>query len=442
MAQSDQKKSNYVLPIAITFALFFMIAFVTGYQNPLGSIIKNISGGSTIWTQLGNLMNFIAYAFMGYPAGLILQKYGYRITALLASIIGFVGVTLTYISGAIDASTSSNLVLTVYMIGAFVAGFSMCMLNSVVNPLMNSMGSTPDRGNQMLQFGGAFNSLGATLAPVVVGYIIGGQATEIAEVNPVFYMCMGIFALAIVVLYFSKLPEASDFGQKKEKIDAKGAFRYSNFVLGIIAIFCYVGVEVGIANITMQFISNDAVPMQNGVVVKNPETVAGFIVGMYWLLMLVGRLIGGVLGSKMTSRTMLTSVCIIAMGLVLSAILITPETTAPILGISKDGGLSFQFFDVRLSVFMLILCGLCTSVMWGAIFNLSVVGLGKYTQVASGIFMVMVCGGGIIPMIQGALVDVVGYLNSFWLVFGLIGYMLVYALVGSRTKKVIKDSLR
>ena len=245
---------------------------------------------------------------------------------------------------------------------------------------------------------------------------------------------MGIFALALVVLYFSKLPEAPDFGEKKEKIDAKGAFRYSNFVLGIIAIFCYVGVEVGIANITMQFISNDAIPMQNGVAVAEPETVAGFIVGMYWLLMLVGRLIGGVLGSKMTSRTMLTSVCVIAMCLVLSAILISPESTAPILGISKDGGLSFELFDVRLSVFMLILCGLCTSVMWGAIFNLSVVGLGKYTQVASGIFMVMVCGGGILPMIQGALVDVVGYLNSFWLVFGLIGYMLMYALVGSRTK--------
>lgn len=434
MTQSSQKKGNYVLPIAITLALFFMIAFVTGYQNPLGSIIKNVSGGSTVWTQLGNLMNFIAYAFMGYPAGLILQKYGYRITALLASMVGFAGVLLTYISGTIDATTSADLVLTIYMTGAFVAGFSMCMLNSVVNPLMNSMGSTPDRGNQMLQFGGAFNSLGATLAPVVVGYIIGGQATEIAEVNPVFYMCMGIFALALVVLYFSKLPEAPDFGEKKEKIDAKGAFRYSNFVLGIIAIFCYVGVEVGIANITMQFISNDAIPMQNGVAVAEPETVAGFIVGMYWLLMLVGRLIGGVLGSKMTSRTMLTSVCVIAMCLVLSAILISPESTAPILGISKDGGLSFELFDVRLSVFMLILCGLCTSVMWGAIFNLSVVGLGKYTQVASGIFMVMVCGGGILPMIQGALVDVVGYLNSFWLVFGLIGYMLMYALVGSRTK--------
>lgn len=434
MTQSSQKKGNYALPIAITFALFFMIAFVTGYQNPLGSIIKNVSGGSTVWTQLGNLMNFIAYAFMGYPAGLILQKYGYRITALLASMVGFAGVLLTYISGTIDATISADLVLTIYMTGAFVAGFSMCMLNSVVNPLMNSMGSTPDRGNQMLQFGGAFNSLGATLAPVVVGYIIGGQATEIAEVNPVFYMCMGIFALAVVVLYFSKLPEAPDFGEKKEKIDAKGAFRYSNFVLGIIAIFCYVGVEVGIANITMQFISNDAIPMQNGVAVAEPETVAGFIVGMYWLLMLVGRLIGGVLGSKMTSRTMLTSVCVIAMCLVLSAIMISPESTAPILGISKDGGLSFELFDVRLSVFMLILCGLCTSVMWGAIFNLSVVGLGKYTQVASGIFMVMVCGGGIIPMIQGALVDVVGYLNSFWLVFGLIGYMLMYALVGSRTK--------
>ena len=185
----------------------------------------------------------------------------------------------------------------------------------------------------------------------------------------------------------------------------------------------------------MQYISNEAIPMQNGIAVAQPETVAGFIVGMYWLLMLVGRLLGGVLGTKMSSRTMLTSVCVIAMCFVGAAILMSPEMTASIVGISKDGGLSFEVFDVRLSVLMLVLCGLCTSVMWGAIFSLSVVGLGRYTQVASGIFMVMVCGGGILPMVQGMLVDSMGYLNSFWLVFGLIGYMLFYALVGSRTKK-------
>ncbi len=429
------KRGNYVLPIIITFALFFMIAFVTGYQNPLGSIIKNISGGSTFWTQLGNLMNFIAYAFMGYPAGVILQKKGYRVSALLASIVGFIGVLLTFISGTMDSTRSPEAVLTIYMIGAFIAGFSMCMLNSVVNPLMNSMGSTPDKGNQMLQFGGACNSLGATLAPVIVGYIIGGQATQISNVNPVFFMCMGIFAAAIIVLYFSKLPEAPDFGKVKEKIEAKGAFKYSNFVLGIVAIFCYVGIEVGIANITMQYISNDAIPMQNGINVAEPETVAGFIVGMYWLLMLVGRLLGGVVGSKVSSRMMLTIVTIVAMLFVASAILISPESTASIFGISKEGGLSFELFDVRLSVFLLVMCGLCTSVMWGAIFNLSVVGLGKYTQVASGIFMIMVCGGGIVPFIQTYLVDAFGYLNSFWLVFGLLGFILFYALVGSRTRK-------
>lgn len=431
------KRGNYILPIIITFALFFMIAFVTGYQNPLGSVIKSISGGSVVWTQLGTLMNFIAYAFMGYPAGIILQKRGYRMTALLASLVGFLGVFVTYLSGCLDAVNSPYTVLTIYMIGAFIAGFSMCMLNSVVNPLVNSMGSTPDKGNQMLQFGGACNSLGATLAPVVVGYIIGGQATEIASVNAVFYMCMSIFAAAVIVLYFSKLPEAPDFGKEKEKIEAKGAFKYSNFVLGIIAIFCYLGVEVGVSNIALQYISKEAIPMQNGtyVAATDAETVAGFIVGMYWFLMLVGRLLGGLVGSKVSSRTMLTVVSLVAMVFVVVAIYAPADCVAPIFGISKDGGLSFELFDVRLSVFMLVLCGLCTSVMWGSIFNLSVVGLGKYTQVASGIFMVMVCGGGILPVAQSFLVDCFGYLESFWLTFGLLAFILFYALIGSRTKK-------
>ena len=132
---------------------------------------------------------------------------------------------------------------------------------------------------------------------------------------------------------------------------------------------------------------------------------------------------------------MLATVTIVAMIFVATAICMSPESTASIFGISKEGGLSFELCDVILSVFLLVMCGLCTSVMWGAIFNLSVVGLGKYTQVASGIFMIMVCGGGIVPFVQTYFVDAFGYLNSFWLVFGLLGFILFYALIGSRTKK-------
>ena len=144
---TNQNKQSYALPIAMMFALFFMIAFVTGLQNPMGVIVKNQFQASNLLSQLGNFANFIAYAFMGIPAGLMLQKIGYKKTALTAILVGIAGVAITFFSGKIES-------FAVYLIGAFVGGFSMCMLNTVVNPMLNTLGGEGKRGNQLLQFGG------------------------------------------------------------------------------------------------------------------------------------------------------------------------------------------------------------------------------------------------------------------------------------------------
>ena len=409
MNQSEKNHQSYVLPIAIMFALFFMIAFVTGYQNPLGVVIEKLSNGNPLFSQLGTLANFIAYAFMGYPAGILLQNKGFRVTALTAVSVGFTGVLITYLSGFIGDPTTA---VTVYLIGAFVSGFSMCLLNTVVNPMLNSLGSTPNKGNQLVQFGGSFNSLGATLAPVIVGGLIGANVDKISSADPVFYMAMAIFFVAFLVIFFSRLPESPDLGKPRSKVKASGAFAYRNFTFGVIAIFCYVGIEVGIANWTLQYLTKS-----EGVVTNNvgfeATAIAGTVVGIYWLLMLVGRLLGGVIGNKVSSRSMLTFVDFIGF---------------------SSSSLSFSVVSIPLNAIFLVCCGLFASIMWGAIFNLSVTGLGKYTAVASGIFMVMVCGGGILPAIQ-SFIAAHDILSSFWLVFGLLGYLLVYALVLSRPNK-------
>jgi len=425
-AMSAPKKNNHVLPIAIMFALFFMIAFVTGYQNPLGSVIKKMTGENFIMTQLGTLANFIAYLCMGVPAGILLNKKGYRFTALTAVVTGFAGVLITYLSGMVsDTSTA----VTIYILGAFVAGFSMCMLNTVVNPMLNSLGRTQNQGNQLVQFGGTCNSLGATLAPIVVTGLIGGSASTIASANPVFFMAMGIFAVAFIVLYCSNLPEPKD-DAPGEKVKISGAFKYHNFTFGFIAIFCYVGIEVGIANWTLQYLENsDLVSLNNTVAAA---AIAGSICGMYWLFMLIGRLIGGIIAGKVSSRAMLTTTSLVATALLICGIL-TTESLVRFVGIDGSN-FTFHIFNIPMNAIFFILCGLCTSVMWGAIYNLSVQGLGKYTAVASGLFMMMVCGGGILPMIQGALSNG-SVLNGFWLVAGLCIYLLVYALFLSRPSK-------
>lgn len=410
------KKKNYALPIAVMFMLFFMISFVTGLQNPMGVIVKNQFGASNAMSQLGNLANFIAYAFMGIPAGIILERKGYKFTSLMAVSIGFVGVLITFLSGKMSS-------FGVYLTGAFISGFSMCMLNTVVNPMLNTLGGGGNKGNQLIQLGGAINSMGATIVPVLVGYLMGDVAqAAISDANPALFLAMGIFAFAFIVIMAVQIPEPrleiTRNQPKKEKVkDKHSALSFRHFVLGIIAIFIYVGVEVGIPNIANLYMTSGVAKGGLGI----GAGIAGSIIGLYWLLMLVGRLVGASIGAKVSSKSMLTGVALLGIILIIAAMFIP---TGP--SITLFGGV------VPIKVFFIVLAGLCTSIMWGSIFNLAVEGLGKYTEMASGIFMVMVCGGGILPYIQGLIADNAGFLNSYWLVIAGLAFLLYYALVGSK----------
>ena len=428
-----QEKKNYTLPIVVMFFLFAMISFVTGFQNPFGVILKEQLSLSNFQSQLGNAANFIAYAFMGLPAGMILQKKGYRFSAILAVLVGLVGVVLMFLSSYLENES----IFGVYLCGAFVAGFSMCMLNTVVNPMLNTLGGGGKKGNQLIQFGGATNSLAATICPVLVGYLMGDNIKEctLVDARTALYIAMAIFAVAFIVLVLSKLPEPileemknnKDKG-KEDKVSFSGVFKFRHYIGGIVAIFLYVGIEVGIPNIANLYMTNEL-----GI----PAAVAGSLVGMYWLLMLVGRLLGGALGAKISSKTMLVAVSSLAIVLLIAAIMVPADVTVSVPGVSST--LSFMTVEAPVSILFFILCGLCTSVMWGGIFNLAVEGLGKYTAVASGFFMVMVCGGGILPLVQGAVADAAGYLSSYWVLVVAVGYLLFYSLIGSKVSKRADD---
>lgn len=422
MEHQDQQNKSYVLPIAMMFALFFMISFVTGLQNPFGVIVKNQFMASNLESQLGNLANFIAYAFMGIPAGKMLQRIGYKKTALTAIVVGFTGVCVTFLSGIAGS-------FAVYLTGAFISGFSMCMLNVVVNPMLNTLGGGGKKGNQLLQFGGAINSIGATIVPVLVGYLIGNisAGTSIADANPALFLAMGIFALAFIVLFSMQIPEPHAAQANVNAVkDTHSPMSFRHFILGAIAIFLYVGIEVGIPNIANLFMTGSS--ENNGLGIDT--TTAGSVVGTYWFLMFIGRLTGGSLGAKFSSKGMLTFVSALGILFVVLAIL-TPTTQVVNMPVFK-ADISFGLAEVPMSIMFLVLCGLCTSVMWGGIFNLATEGLGKYTAAASGIFMAMVCGGGILPAIQGAVADVVGYVESYWVIVLALAFLLFYALVGSK----------
>lgn len=422
----NTQKQNYTLPIIMMILLFGMISFVTNLAAPMGVVLKSQFGVSNLEGLLGNMANFIAYAVMGIPGGILLQRIGYKKTALIAIVVGFLGIGIQYLSGHVGQGSA----FTVYLLGAFVAGFSMCLLNTVVNPMLNTLGGGGNKGNQLIQIGGSFNSVMATFTPAFVGILI-GEATkaQITDVFPVMYIAMGVFALIFFVLMSVSIPEPHA-EQSKEPIKKlmSGALKFRHFVLGAIAIFVYVGVEVGNPYLMFYWLSD------------NPEvgaTIGGFVTGTYWFLMLVGRLIGASIGSKVSSKAMLTFTS--ALGLVLVACAIFAPSSSlvslPVLQRSAAGALSFGLAEVPINAMFIVLVGLCTSIMWGGVFNLAVEGLGKYTAAASGIFMVMVCGGGIIPAIQGAVADVAGYIPSYWVMFAGLAFLLYYALLGSKVLK-------
>ena len=418
----NNKKGN-VFAIAICFFLFAMISFVTGLQNPMGIIAKAQFGATNLMSQLGNAANFIAYAFLGLPAGFLLKGKGYKFTSLAAVSVGFIGVGISYLSGVLGS-------FPVYLLGAFVSGFSMCMLNTVVNPLLNTLGGGGNKGNQLIQLGGSLNSLAATIVPVLAGYLIGEvtEKTQVADVNLALFIAMAIFALAFVIILFSEIPEpeleAAAAAGKQEKESTKelisGALSHKNLVFGIIAIFLYVGIEVGIPNFVNLYMTDSLAEGGLGIA----TAVAGSLVGAYWFLMLCGRLIGGAIGGKVSSKMMMVVVSAAAILFIL-------------LGMFVPKSLTVNVLETELPVALLffVLCGLCTSVMWGAVFNLAVEGLGKYTSIASGLFMVMVCGGGILPLIQGAAADAFGFINSYWVLVAALAYILWFALVGSKPRK-------
>ena len=429
------QKKNYALPIAIMFALFAMIAFVTNLCSPMAVIVKNQFGASNFAAQLGNAANFIAYAVMGIPSGLLLKKYGYKKTAIIAVIIGFVGVFIQYMSGW-DSIQS----FWIYLLGAFIAGFCMCMLNCVVNPMLNTLGGGGNKGNQLIQFGGVLNSFSAVFVTILMGSLI-GDATKahISQATPALFIALAIFAVAFVVLLLSKIPEpaaeAEASAPKSDVKDKHSAFSFRHFNLGIIAIFLYLGLEVGTPTYILQYLTSatDAATPGFGM----DAGIAATLAAMYWLLMLVGRLVGGVLAGKFSSRALISTVSIITIILLLVGMFAPTDVLVTAFGFEGATG-SFVATQVPVGIFALVLVGLCTSVMWGGIFNMAVEGLGKYTAIASGAFMTMVCGGGILVPLQGWVADLTGsFQMSYLVVVACAAYILFYALVGS--KNVNKD---
>lgn len=410
--------------IIVMIALFAMIAFVTNLCNPMAKIIKNQGEISTVLAQIGNYGNFVAYLIMGIPAGMLIAKFGYKKTALIGLVVGALGIGIQWYSGQLNVEENLGLVFAVYLIGAFIAGLCMCILNCVVNPMLNLLGGGGNKGNQLIQIGGVFNSAAAVACYILMGALISDMTkAKIADATPALMIALGIFVIAFIVIFFTKIDEPEQAPVRVDLI--KGALSYRHFSLGLLAIFLYMGIEVGVPSYVGFYLTEDA---------KIPENIVGLLVAVYWFMMLIGRFVGASIGNKVSARAMITTVSTITLVLVLFGMYAPTDIQVAFPGVDW-ATLTFITQEIPVGIFAFLLIGLCTSVMWGSIFNMAVEGLGKYTAIASGLFMTMVFGCAVMMFIQGLVADATSYITSFWVVAGCAAYLLFYALVGSRVSK-------
>ena len=418
----QNKNGNLVAGVTMCF-IFAMISFVTNMAAPFGTIW----GYTYPWAgMMGNMMNFAAYLFMGIPAGKMLVKYGYKKTALIALGVGVVGLLVQYLSSIFGADIKAfdydgqtvALNLVIYLLGAFICGFCVCMLNTVVNPMLNILGGGGNRGNQFIQIGGTLNSLTGTLTPFLVGVLVGqlSEKTSMSNVAPLLFIGIGVFAISFFIISAVAIPEPQQNIKNEKFTHSPMSFRHC--VLGVIAIFFYVGVEIGIPAELNFYISNMGF--------EGASAIGGALAAVYWFLMMIGRAVSSAISGKISTSTQMTIVSSVAILLLLIAIFM-PESVA----------VQFKGHDIPVKCFFIAVCGICTSIMWGGIFNLAVEGLGKYTAAASGLFMTMVVGGGIMPLIQHAIAQSAGAITSYWLVIAMLAYILYYSIIGC--KNVNKD---
>ena len=394
--------------LATMFMLFSMIQFLLNFAGAMGVVIQNQFGVSNALAQLGPAALFLAFLFMGIPGGMVLRRRGYRFTAMLATGFAFAAMGVQLASGFAAS-------FAVYVVGTFLSGFAACLLNIVVNPMLNSIGGGGNKGNQLVLIGCSLNMVCGMLAPLVTGLLVGGdvEGAKVLDVAPVLVVGMLLFAAAFVVVLLSKIPEPHLEPAPVRLVDVKEVFSFRHFAFGVLAIFLYEVIESGIPNMANLYMSN-----MNEV----GPAVAGSVISGYWLTMTIGCAVGGILGSRVSARMMM-AFCSLSGIALLVAVVFMPLELVAVAGRT-----------IPKSMVLMALCGFCTSIMWSSIFNLAVEGLGGRLELASGIFMTMVCGGMLLPL-QGLLADVIGILNSYSLTIALFAYLFVYAVALSRPRR-------
>lgn len=412
--------------IIVMIALFAMIAFVTRLCDPMGVIVKNQFGCSNLLAQIGAYGNYGAYLLMGIPSGMIVEKVGYKKTALIGLVVGIIGILIQWLSGSFG--------FMVYLIGALISGACMCILNTVVNPMLTTLGGGGAEGNRLIQIGGIFNSTAGIAVIIIMGSLMGDVATaKISDATPCLAIAIAIFVIAFLVIMRTRIDEPQQTKKEEKKNDKYSAWSFRHFVLGALAICCYGSLEVGPTTYILQYLTAPIDAIEGtvpgmGMDASYASTLGALYIGM----MLIGRLVGVSVLGKVSNKASMIFVSSLAIFFIALGILLPTDVLVSVPGINLST-LEVIWGEIPVGILSFLCIGLCASVMWGGIFSLATEGLGKYTAMASGIFMTMVAGFAVMIGIQGFVADITGnYITSFIvpLVAGL--FILYYSVWGHK----------
>ena len=374
----NKEKNNFLFPMVIMSILFFMVGFITTMNN---SLIDFLSSSKWMLSfsekQLVNTAFFGAYLF-SIPLSYLLNKLGYKASAVLSLFVVGVGFILTY--------PAVTMGYVPFLISMFLVASGIALLQIVLNPYVLALGS-PNEAASRLNLVGFFNSAATVAAPIFVTMLI--SAETISETAPVesrpdatnvqmpFLIIAGIAFVLCLLLYFLHLPEIKEEPADKAH-SSSSPYKYPHLIFGAIAIFVYMGVEIGIPSFLpdrMRALGIDSVNL------LGYELKGTGVLSIYWGGLMVGRLFCSILFRKIKVRTAMVFCSGMAMLFLIVSLLINNEA----------------------SIILMLLCGFCNSIMWGSIFNLASEDLGEHTKRASGIICTFAIGGAILPPLMGAL---------------------------------------
>ncbi len=401
---------NYTGPFITVTVLFFIFGFITNLNMALVPHLRSIFNLHYAWAMLAESAFFLAYFVFSSPTSKLIETIGYKRTMVVSLFIQVVG-CLMFVPAAKLVS------FPLFLTAVFVVGAGVTALQTAANPYVAILGpehSAPVR----LTLAQALNSLGGTIAPLVAGAFILTDPTKliskaaIANTVRVPYMLIAagllILGVAVAFMHLPHVAQTQSFRPAKEgdPILSRSIWGYRHTVLGAVGIFLYVGVEVGLASIAVNYFKTQGV---------DSAKTASFLVSLYWAGALVGRLLGSWVLTKIKSGRLLG-------GFGFAGALLLAVSMA------SSG---------QVAIWTLVLCGFFNSIMFPNIFALGIAGLGPMTSKGSGLIMTAVVGGAVVPFLIGAAADKMGIQHAF--VIPILCYLFIayYGLWGSKPARTV-----